>query len=114
MTLHLSNISWISLSFFNSAQTLFDWLSTSAEKSSASPGTYPVLYEQTAEWNKQRVLNDLERTMLSCARMIRILAHPFTLLSRQQVVSLSQSSCVSLVEFTDGSEGGEGRGWARS
>ncbi len=38
---------------------------------------------------------------------------PPLLLTRQQVVSLSQSSCVPSVEFTDGRErgrGGEGRG----
>jgi hypothetical protein len=43
-------------------------------------------------------------------RMNRLLAHPLNLLSRQQVVSLSQSSCVSTpVELTDG-RGGEGVG----
>jgi hypothetical protein len=41
----------------------------------------------------QRVLkNDLSMAKLSCCRMIRLHAHP---LSRQQLVSLSQSSCVS-------------------
>jgi hypothetical protein len=40
--------------------------------------------------------------------MIRLLAHLF---SRQHVVSLSQSSCVSSVELTDsGEEGMEGEG----
>jgi hypothetical protein len=38
--------------------------------------------------------------------MIRLLAHP---LSRAQVFSLSQSSCVSPVELTDG-RGREGEG----
>jgi hypothetical protein len=57
----------------------------------------------------QIVLNDLKRTMLSCVRMIRLLAHPFPLLSHQQFVSLSQSSCVSLVAVIDGS-GGKGVG----
>jgi hypothetical protein len=33
--------------------------------------------------------------------MIRLLAHPLPLLSRQQVVSLSQSSCVSPVKLND-------------
>jgi hypothetical protein len=40
----------------------------------------------------QRILDDLWRTRLSCGRMIRLLAHPLPP-SRQQVVSLSQSSC---------------------
>jgi hypothetical protein len=39
--------------------------------------------------------------------MIRLLPHLSTL-SRQQVVSLSQSSCVSSVELTDGRGGGGG------
>jgi hypothetical protein len=38
--------------------------------------------------------------------MIWLLAHPLTPVTRQQVVSLSQSSCVSLVELTDGKGGG--------
>ncbi len=50
---------------------------------------------------------------LSLRLLIRLLAHPHPPLSRQQVVSLSQSSCVSPVELTDG-ERGESRGWARS
>jgi hypothetical protein len=37
--------------------------------------------------------------------MIRLLAHP---LSRQQVVSLAQSSCVSPVKLTDVTRGGGG------
>jgi hypothetical protein len=40
-------------------------------------------------------------------RMIWLLPHPSPL-SRQQVVSLSQSSCVSPIQLTDGREGGEG------
>jgi hypothetical protein len=44
-------------------------------------------------------------------RMNRLLAHPLKLLSRQQVVSLSQSSCVSTpVGFTDGREMRDGEG----
>jgi hypothetical protein len=50
---------------------------------------------------------DLYRTMLCCGRMIRLLAHPLPSLSWQQVVSVSQSPCVSPVELTDG-RGGEG------
>jgi hypothetical protein len=41
--------------------------------------------------------------------MILLLAHPFPLLSHHQVVSPSQSPCVSQVELTKGR--GEGRGW---
>jgi hypothetical protein len=54
---------------------------------------------------QHRVLLDLKRTRLSWGRMIRLLPPPF---SRQQVVSLSQSSCVSPVELTDGGAGGGG------
>ncbi len=50
----------------------------------------------------QRVMNDIQRTRLSRRRRIWIL-HP---LSRQKVVFLSQSSCVSQVELTYGREGG--------
>ncbi len=39
--------------------------------------------------------------------MIRLLAHPPPSLSRHQVVTLSQSSCVSQVELTDGRVGGK-------
>jgi hypothetical protein len=53
----------------------------------------------------QRVLNDLERIRISRRRMIWLLPHT---LSRQQVVSLSRSSCVSSVEFTDGRGGSRG------
>jgi hypothetical protein len=56
-----------------------------------------------------RVLFDLQRTMLSRCRMIWLLPP----LSRQQVVALSQSSCVTPVELTDG-RGGEDRGGAKS
>jgi hypothetical protein len=41
---------------------------------------------------------------LSFDRMIRLLAHPLPLLSRQKVVSLSQSSCVSLTDVKGGKE----------
>jgi hypothetical protein len=41
--------------------------------------------------------------------MIRLLAHPLPLLSRQLVVSFSHSSCVSPVELTD-ERGGRGGG----
>jgi hypothetical protein len=40
--------------------------------------------------------------------MIQLLAHPFAPLSRQPLVSLSQSSCVSPIELTDGSGTGKG------
>ncbi len=43
---------------------------------------------------KQRVVNNLQRARLSCGRMIRLLAHPLPLISRQQIVSLSQYSPV--------------------
>jgi hypothetical protein len=39
--------------------------------------------------------------------MIRLLAHHLPSLSRQQIVSLSQSSCVSLVELKLTGEGRE-------
>jgi hypothetical protein len=48
--------------------------------------------------SEQRVLNDLRRTRLFRRLMIWLLPHP---LSCEQVVSLSQSSCVSPVELTD-------------
>ncbi len=60
-------------------------------------------------WCPQRVLNDLQRTRL----IIRLLTHPLSTLSRQQIVSLSQSSCVSPVAFTDGRRG-EGVSGAKS
>jgi hypothetical protein len=43
----------------------------------------------------QRVLNELQRTRLSRRRIVWLLPRPLPL-SRQQVVFLSQSSCVSL------------------
>ncbi len=43
----------------------------------------------------QRVLKDLKRTTFSCSPMIRLLAQPLSPLSRRQVVSLSQASCVA-------------------
>ena len=52
----------------------------------------------------QRVFNVLQRTRLSRCRMIWLLSHPLPL-SRHQVVSLSQSSCVSPVLLTR--EGGQ-------
>jgi hypothetical protein len=54
----------------------------------------------------QRVLNDLKRTRRSRRRMIWSPPPPTPPpLSRQQVVSLSQSSCVSPAEFTEGGGG---------
>jgi hypothetical protein len=47
----------------------------------------------------QRVLKDLLRIRLSCGPMVRLLAP--SPLSREQVVSLSQSSCVSPAELTE-------------
>ncbi len=66
---------------------------------------HPGKRSQRREPRGQRVLNDLYMTLLSCGRMIRLLAHPLPSLSWQQVVSLSQSPCVSLVELTDGRVG---------
>ncbi len=60
----------------------------------------------------QRVLNDLQRSRLSCGRIISAPVTSPSPLSSQQVVSLTQSSCVSPVELTDGRKGL--RGWARS
>ena len=40
--------------------------------------------------------------MLSCVRMIRLLAHPFPPFSRKKIASPSKSSCVSPIELTDG------------
>jgi hypothetical protein len=57
----------------------------------------------------QRVLNGLQRIRHSCGRF-RLLAHPLAPLSRQKVVSLTQSSCVSLFELLTGEGGGGGRG----
>jgi hypothetical protein len=45
----------------------------------------------------------------SFGRIIRLLAHPFPLLSRQQFASLSQSSCRSSALTREW-----GRGWGRS
>ncbi len=47
---------------------------------------------------------------LSCGRMIWLIAQPFPPLYRQQVVSLSQPSCVPTVDLTDEKKGGEGGG----
>jgi hypothetical protein len=52
-----------------------------------------------------------DRTRLSRRRLNWLLTHPLPL-SHQQVVSLSQASCVSLIELTDGREGGSG--WVMS
>ncbi len=52
--------------------------------------------------------------MLSCGRMIRLLAHPLPPYSRQQIASLSQSSCVAPIELTDmrwGGGGGEAKSY---
>ena len=54
-------------------------------ETSPAPGLYT---------SYQRVLNYVQRTRLSGGRLIWLLPHPFPL-SRQQIVSLSQSSCVS-------------------
>jgi hypothetical protein len=54
---------------------------------------------------KYRLINDLLRSRLSRGHTIRLLAHP---LSRLQVAFLSQSSCVSPVELTDGKRKGAG------
>jgi hypothetical protein len=53
----------------------------------------------------QRILNDLQRTRLSCRSKIWLLPTP-SLLSSQQFVSLSQSSFVSQFKFTDGRKPG--------
>ncbi len=58
----------------------------------------------------RRVLNSLLRTRISRRRMFWLPPPPPPY--RQQVVSLSLSSCVSLVELTDGRGGREG--WGRS
>ncbi len=52
----------------------------------------------------------LQRTRLSRCRIIWLLTLTSSPLSLQQVVSLSQSSCVLQVELTGGREGGEGLG----
>ncbi len=57
----------------------------------------------------QRVLNYLQRARLSCCRMIWLLSHPLPPF-RKNVVSLSQSSCVSPVQLIDG----RGAGGAKS
>jgi hypothetical protein len=59
----------------------------------------------------QRVLSGLQTTRLKSRRMIWLLP-PSPPFSRQQVVSLSQSSCVSPSSLLTG-EGGDG-GWGRS
>jgi hypothetical protein len=58
----------------------------------------------------QRVLNDIQRTMLFSYDSARR-RPPSTPLSSQQIVSLSQSSCASPVELA---QGRGDRGWARS
>ncbi len=64
------------------------------------------LMQKKIQCFEQRALNDILRTKLSRHRVIWLLPHPLPSLSRQQVVSLSQSSCVSPVELFDGREGG--------
>ncbi len=59
----------------------------------------------------QRVFNDLWLTRLSRVRMIWLLIHPLSPFSRQQLVYLSQSPCVSPVELTARTGGGR---WAKS
>jgi hypothetical protein len=58
------------------------------------------------------LVKSLYRTKLSCGRTIRLLAHPLSpALFSHQVVSLSQSSCVSPSSLLTGGVGGEcGRG----
>jgi septin family protein len=56
-------------------------------------------------WNTVIVLLYTWRTRLSCGRVIWLLSHPLTPLSRQQVVSLSQPSYVSPAELMKGEEG---------
>jgi hypothetical protein len=64
----------------------------------------------------QRILNDLWRTRGFLAVVwIGPLPHPPPSLSSQQVVSLSQYSCVSPIELIVVGGGGRGgRGWGRS
>ncbi len=50
----------------------------------------------------QRVLNDLQRTMISCGRMIRLLARLLPPFLSRQLVSFSQSSGMAPVELADG------------
>ncbi len=50
----------------------------------------------------QRVLNDLQRTKLSCPRMVWLLPRPPPSRQLYCSVSLSQSFCLSPVELTDG------------
>ncbi len=69
-------------------------------------GGFLFLAEKGTSGGGQRVLNDCSRTRLSSGRMIRLHANPHPPLSREQVVSLSQSSCVSPVELTDERGGG--------
>ncbi len=54
----------------------------------------------------QRVLNYLQRTRLSCGRMIQLLAHPLLSSSvRKLSISLSMSFYLSPVELSDGIRG---------
>jgi hypothetical protein len=78
----------------------------------ADGGSIPSSWPHSREEGySQRVLNDLQRTSLSRRRTIWLLPHH---LFRQQVVSLSQSSCVSPVELFDGRKDLEGGGGAKS
>ncbi len=68
-----------------------------------------MFYGEENERNKcvhQRVLNNLQRTRLSRRHKIRLTPPP---LSRQQVVSFCQSSCVSLGQLSVGKGGGGAR-----
>jgi hypothetical protein len=56
---------------------------------------------------KQRVLNDLQRTRLSCGRMNWLLAHP---LPSASCLSFSLFLCAAAVKL----ERGEGGAWARN
>ncbi len=70
---------------------------------------YPLPQLVIWEGPDHRALNYLQRTRLSSRRMIRLLSRPLPPTPREQVVCLSQSSCVSPVELIDG-----WKGWPRS
>ncbi len=73
-------------------------------------GTKSFIKEKSSY--SQRVLNDLERTKILCGVILSrfLLTHPNIPLSCQQVVSLSQSYCVSPVSLLRGGKGVGGRG----
>jgi hypothetical protein len=84
------------------------------------PSVLPMHWQTSKNSNRSQinffflaVLNDLCRTRLSCSRLSSS-PTPSPLLPRQQLVSLSQSSCVSPVELTDGRGGEKGWMWSRS